>query len=399
MAVASLRLETTDPRGEPLAVRAARAVAIAAHHAAAVDREARFPAEAFAALKAERLLSMMIPVTHGGEGADVGAVMEVCYRLGQVCSSTALIFAMHQVKVFCVIRHHHDAPWFGGFMRRIADRELLLASSTTEGQGGGDVRSSSGAVIHDGADISLVRDATVMSYGAQADAVVTTARRSIDAAPSDQVLIAFEKDDYTLTPTMAWDTLGMRGTSSAGFRFEAKGVEHQILPEAYASIHTVSMVPSAHLMWSAVWTGIAAGAVEKARLFTRKAARNSGGTLPPGAMHYTRADAQLRQLRALLMANLSRFDAIADDHAALQRTDFQTAIAMLKVEASELAVATVMSAMRATGLSGYRNDSDVSIGRSLRDILSSPIMINNERITANLASSVMMSETPTSLRD
>ena len=31
---------------------------------------------------------------------------------------------------------------------------------------------------------------------------------------------------------------------------------------------------------------------------------------------------------------------------------------MLKVDASELAVATVMSAMRACGLSGYRQDGD-----------------------------------------
>ena len=42
-----------------------------------------------------------------------------------------------------------------------------------------------------------------------------------------------------------------------------------------------------------------------------------------------------------------------------------------------------MSAMRACGLSGYRNDSEFAIGRYLRDILSAPIMINNDRILAN----------------
>ena len=44
-----------------------------------------------------------------------------------------------------------------------------------------------------------------------------------------------------------------------------------------------------------------------------------------------------------------------------------------------------MNAMRACGLSGYRNDSDFSIGRYLRDVLSSPIMINNDRILADAA--------------
>ena len=62
---------------------------------------------------------------------------------------------------------------------------------------------------------------------------------------------------------------------------------------------------------------------------------------------------------------------------------------LLKVNASELAVATVMSAMQACGLSGYRNDSEFSIGRHLRDILSSPIMISNDRILANVGDGVL----------
>ena len=56
-----------------------------------------------------------------------------------------------------------------------------------------------------------------------------------------------------------------------------------------------------------------------------------------------------------------------------------------------------MSAMRACGLSGYRNDGEASIGRLLRDVLSAPIMINNDRILANLGASSLLSDVPTSL--
>ena len=49
-----------------------------------------------------------------------------------------------------------------------------------------------------------------------------------------------------------------------------------------------------------------------------------------------------------------------------------------------------MSALQRGGLSGYRNDSEFSIGRHLRDILSSPIMINNDRILANVAASASL---------
>jgi acyl-CoA dehydrogenase len=65
-----------------------------------------------------------------------------------------------------------------------------------------------------------------------------------------------------------------------------------------------------------------------------------------------------------------------------------------KVEASELAVSTVMSAFRASGLSGYRNDSEFSLGRYLRDILSSPIMINNDRIMSNVSAPILMTNIP-----
>jgi acyl-CoA dehydrogenase len=69
------------------------------------------------------------------------------------------------------------------------------------------------------------------------------------------------------------------------------------------------------------------------------------------------------------------------------------------VNASELAVATVMSAMQTCGLAGYRNDGEFSIGRHLRDILSSPIMINNDRILGNAAAASLLNGIPDSLVD
>jgi acyl-CoA dehydrogenase len=53
--------------------------------------------------------------------------------------------------------------------------------------------------------------------------------------------------------------------------------------------------------------------------------------------------------------------------------------------------------MRSTGLAGYRNDGEFSIGRHLRDVLSAPIMINNDRILANLATSSILTPLPPSI--
>ena len=87
------------------------------------------------------------------------------------------------------------------------------------------------------------------------------------------------------------------------------------------------------------------------------------------------------------------------DPQSLTAMDVQIALNFLKVEASELAVAIVMSAMRACGLAGYRNDGEFTMGRYLRDILSSPIMINNDRILADAQAAVLMSDVPAGLSE
>jgi acyl-CoA dehydrogenase len=383
---------------ESLAARAERAAAIAARHAATVDHDSRVPAEAIPAARAERLLGAAIPREFGGEGASAGDIVDVCYTLGRACASTAMIFAMHQTKVACIVRHGGGSAWHQRLMRHIASEQLLLASSTTEGNRGGDLRNSAAAIETHEDRIKLERMATVISYGEAADGIVTTARRSPDAASGDQVLVVFLKNDYTLERQIGWDALGMRGTASSGYKLVATGVSGQILPASYDEILAHTMMPVAHLTWSAAWAGIAAAAVDRARAFVRKAAHRADATMPPGAAHLTRAGASLRTLRSVIAGALQRFE-LAADPVALESVEFQTGMNLLKVQASELAVATVMSAMQACGLSGYRNDGDFSIGRHLRDVLSSPIMISNDRIIANVGMASLLTGAPAALRE
>jgi len=384
---------------ESLAARAEKVASVAAKHAAAVDRDSRFPAEAIAAARAERLLGVMVPREFGGEGASISDVVDVCYILGRACASTAMIFAMHQTKVACLTRHGRGSAWHQLLMRRLCNEQMLLASSTTEGERGGDVRNSAAPVERRDSRIALERQATVISYGEAADGIVTTARRSPDAASADQVLVVFLKQDYTLERQVGWDALGMRGTCSAGFKLIASGAAEQILPVRYEEIHSRTMMPVAHLMWSGAWAGIAAAAADRARAFVRKATQRADGALPPGAAHLTRTNASLQRLRSLVASALQRFETAAEDPLALEAVDFQSGMNLLKVNASELAVATVMSAMQACGLAGYRNDGEFSIGRHLRDVLSSPVMISNDRILASLAMASLLSAAPVSLRD
>ncbi len=374
--------------------RAEVAALAAEAHAAAVDADGRYPAEAMAAIRENRLLGIMVPAAYGGEGASVSRIADVCYILGQSCASTAMIYAMHQVKAACLIDHAAGQPSMESFMRRVAAEQLLIASSTTEGNNGGNVRSSEGAVQRDGDRFTLDRNASCISYGESADALMTTARRDPSAPNSDQVLVVVHKDDYTLTPTGGWDTLGMRGTVSAGFQLHVDASFEQVMNVPYAGIHTQSMVPTAHIFWTSVWAGIAAAALEKARRFVRMVSRKSGGNPPPGALHMARAMSAHTMLRALIEQTARKYEAIKHDPDAINGMDFQNEIVALKVDASEMAADIVMKAMRAGGLAAYRLDGEFSIARHLRDILAAPIMIYNDRILGGAIASSMMREVP-----
>jgi acyl-CoA dehydrogenase len=347
-----------------------------------VDRDARFPAEAIAALKEERLLSAYVPVEFGGLGLDVTQVSRLCEALGQYCASTAMIFAMHQIQAACVVHHGAASAFFRDYMREMAARQHLLASATTELGVGGDVRSSlcAAKVVDD--HFILEKQAPVISYGEQADAILVTCRRAEDAPKSDQVLVLVRKEDAILRRLSEWDTLGFRGTCSPGFELKAIGRAEQILPEPYAAIHARTQHPFAHIVWASLWTGLAADALQRARQFVRAEARKTPDVTPINATRLAEADVVLNTLKCTLRGTLDDYHRAlqADDADALSSFGFAIRVNNLKLTASSLLLDVVMRAMLICGISGYRNDSKLTLGRHLRDAIGAGLMVNNDRI-------------------
>lgn len=368
-------------------VKKAREIAkIAAAHAEEVDADARFPREAFDALKRERLLGIMIPRELGGEGASVACVSEICSVLAQGCASTGMIYSMHQIKTSSLTEHCLDDEWMRGFMRACADEQLLLASATTEGGGvGGDMRQSICGVERDGDDFALVKEGCLISYGAQADAILITSRRTPDAPASDQVMAVMRADQYRLEKTGAWNTMGMRGTCSDNFTFEGRAPARQIIATPFAEISAQSMLPYAHLLWASVWHGVASDAVARSEAFVRAEARKRPGATPPSALRLAELLTKQQQMKALVVAGIDRYERARSDADELTSIGFGVAMNAIKLSASQGVCEIVQAAFLICGILGYRNDSPYSLARAMRDALSSPIMINNDRILGNVS--------------
>ena len=369
------------------------AVEVAAPHAAEVDSKARFPVETLIALRKAGLLSAGVPQKFGGAGCSLLELAQLCATLAQACASSAMVLAMHYSQLACIERHGLDSEFFRAYLRDMVTHQYLLASMTSEVGTFGDTRSSICAVERDCGRFILNKDATTGSYCAYADAILVTSRRDRDASASDQVLVLVKREDGTLTQTSSWDTLGMRGTCSPGFRLESSGPECQIVPGSYADSSAHSMVPFSHILWASVWWGIAADAVSKAASFVRAQARQQPGTVPPTAYRLAEATMQLQAMRQNWQSVAQAFDTIDLNAAAqeqLSSIGWALQLNNLKISCSEAAPQIVHRALQIVGIPGYKNDGPFSLGRNYRDSLSASLMISNDRIAAKSASMLLV---------
>lgn len=371
-------------------VQAAKAIAtgVAAKHAPDVDREARFPHESIAAMKEAKLLSAAVPEELGGAGLSLRELGNMCAAIGQGCGSSAMVLAMHHIQVACIARHGLESAYFRRYLQDLVTHQWVLASMTSEVGTSGDTRSSVTAVERNGDRFVLNKDATTGSYCAHADAILVTCRRDGDAPRSDQVLVLVRKQDAQLKQTTTWDTMGMRGTCSPGFRLESSGPIEQILPGSFADSSAQSMVPYSHVLWSSLWQGIAADAVGRAAAYVRGDARKKPGEIPPTAYLLSRATQDLQVMRHHWQSVATEFDALgmgASDMEALLSMPWALKFNNLKIASSEAAPKIVHQALQITGILGYKNDSPFSVNRQYRDALSGSLMISNERITAKNA--------------
>jgi len=366
---------------------------VAGPNAADVDRLARFPVEAVAALREQRALSAFVPTELGGDGVSFEALAEACLELGRRCSAAAMIFAMHQIQVVTLVRHLEPGGFFEPYLRELAQEQRLIASVTSEVGTGGDMSRSIAAVTPAGDGRSTIeKQAPTVSYGAHADDLLTTVRSSPDSRDGDQVLVLTHADQTTLEPKGTWDPLGMRGTCSPGFVVRAEFGDEQVLGTPYSRVGPETMVPVSHVLWSHLWLGIATDAFDRARAFVRAAAKAKPGEDVPAAQQLSHLHSQLTLLRAEVCSGLAEYVAAWDDRERLSTLRMVLRFNNLKIAASEQAPRICQEAMGVCGIVGFKNDSPYSIGRQLRDAMSAVLMVANERLHKTNASLLLIAK-------
>jgi acyl-CoA dehydrogenase len=335
-------------------------------------------------LRADRLLWCMAPKDRGGDATGLGELARITFNIARLSGSAGLIYAMHMSQALSVLRHGGDEPFFTGFFERMVAKQALVASGTSEKGVGGDIYGSL-CVIEEGPDggLSLAKESPNISYLDHADAVLVSAVRLAPNGRKSQVLVAVEMGGLELQPGRGGDFIGMRGILNRPYAFTARFGEAAIFPQSYPVIARDTMTPTIHILWAALWSGIASHALAKASLFLAKEAPAEAATAELMRAELSRLVDKHYQMNGLVR------DAIADYErpAATEAIGFlHTArIKRLKVVCSDLLQEICLGALGLIGIRAYGETGAYSLSEPLRDALSARVMISNYRLLASNA--------------
>lgn len=356
-----------------------------APHADDVDRSARAPLEAIEVMRELRLFSASLPAELGGLALTPPTLCRIASLIARRCASAAMVFAMHEAQLESLRFGGLGNPHFEEIMRDIADRQLLIASATSEAGIGGNIRASHAAAAVAEERVVFEKQSPTLSYGACCEALLITARRGNEAAESDQVLVWALRDEVELEQLGDWDTLGLRGTCSPPFRIAVDVPAANLLDAPFGTIASHRMIPWSHLLWASCWEGIASAAFDKAVRSSRKKARKQVAAGEEfGEPRLADAHAKLQALRAII----DRFGRIYAEQAAAapdwrlaEQARVLTADAMsLKLNASVMSFDVAVLALEIVGMPGYSERSPLSVTRNLRDLMGARLMVSNERL-------------------
>ncbi|MFI9617001.1 acyl-CoA dehydrogenase family protein [Streptomyces sp. NPDC052023] len=372
------------PKGRQASASVAERVASVAHvaqeHLEATDRDASFPRHALRQMRSTGLLGLLVPAEYGGLAGTVGDLIDASMALGRVDMSVGMIFAMHCQQSEAIVRYA-ASPLREDLLHRLAAGDLYLASVTTEpGKGGHLFRSY--APLHESGDaLRIDRVAPIVTGGAEADGFLITMRSPHATADHHVSLVYAHRHQLTVEGSGVWNPMGMRASHSLPLTLTGSIPPHQVIGE-HGAFHRIAQSvfgPLAHIGWSAVWLGTAAGALSRVLRLLRDPAGRKRFDLGSELLmtRLSRARQRLDTVHALLR----RTESLMAGDTDVSGTSSQLLLNSLKITAAEECYRAVDELVDAVGLRhGYLRDSPTRLEKSLRDLRSAALNYSNDRL-------------------
>jgi acyl-CoA dehydrogenase len=319
------------------------------------------------------LLALTVPRDHGGRGATLADAVQVTFDLARKSGSAGLTYAMHLGQLHTWAAHART-PYLTDQLRHLTASRKLVASVVSEPETGGNIHRATATL----ASTDLQKDTSNTSYVPDTGAFLVTAMDTSGPKPV-QRLVLVRADATDAREIRVNRLMGMNGIDNRAWSFTFRYPPEAVFSEPFASIASTTMTAATHLLWAALWSGLAARALDTAARYAK--AELTDPPLPRLSelrnRHYT--------LNALIRDNLPGNRPASPFAAAAQ-------INRLKIVASETACDIALACLQIIGFRGYAEGGPYSLSEPLRDVLSGPLMVSNARLQANTASIDRFSE-------
>lgn len=286
-----------------------------------IDRDAVFPFENYADLRAAGLLKICVPRSHGGLGADFATYVMVAAEIGRHCGATALTWNMHVCSAMWAgfiadaldmtpeQRADHERCRSVHF-RRVVEEGKVYAQPFSEGGAAAAGKAPFGTLARrvDGGYVVNGRKIFASLSGAADYYGVLCTLDKPGATMRDSMYLAVPADAPGVAVSGPWDPLGMRGTVSRNLEFKEVFVadDARMMPEGLY-FQAASRFPHMFATLSPTYMGLAQAAYD----FTVQYLRGEMPGTPPvkRRMYPTKqvATAEMRikleQTRALFLQN------------------------------------------------------------------------------------------------
>jgi alkylation response protein AidB-like acyl-CoA dehydrogenase len=344
-------------------------VAAARENAAAVDAEARFPAEAVAALRASGLLGLTVPTEHGGLGAGPVEFVDVVRAIAAACGSTAMVYLMHVSAVMTVAAAPPTSQ--PDLVTRLAGGRALGTLAFSEPGSRSHFWAPVSQAKRSGDQVDLSAAKSWVTSAGYADVYVTStlSADTVDAAGGID-LYAVSSAAGGATVTGSFQGMGLRGNASAPMQFDTVVDDGLRLGPAGGGFDLMvqTVMPWFNLGNAAVSHGLAAAAVDAAvRHVSRARLEHAGQVL-----------ADLATIRARVAQMCLRHEAAGSylrrAAASIAAPDDTTPLYVLGVKAlaNDSALTITDDAMRVCGGAAFSHH--LQVDRYFRDARAGHVM-------------------------
>ena len=343
-------------------------------HAAEVDREARFPDEAIAALREAGLLGLGVPQAYGGPGGTPTEIVTAVEQVAAGCASTGMVYTMHLVATQTLLAGSAgpDDGIKASTLREVAAGAHLSTLAYSERGSRSHFWAQVSRAVADGpGGVRIDADKSWVTSAGHADSYVTATGALGMTGPLETEMYLIDARSEGIEVLGRFDGLGMRGNASSPVAYRGVRVDADRRlgdPGSGFSLMMSATLPWFVLCGAATSLGIAAAAIEAGTEHIVGARfEHLGSSLAdiPG-VRARLAEAKIRYLQArALLYEVARQVETGEPEA-------QLGVLALKAAAGEMAIDVTDGVLRACGGAGFSKH--LGIERNFRDARASSVM-------------------------